>query len=438
MVDHESREPAEGIARTVENRLLWLGVILLAVALSVNEWFLAWLLGLNSRFHGRQRVLIFIFEIVVALIGTALIVKRRAFARILLPRSEAASRRNSLRRRLFALGFGLVSLAVLLATLEGVFALLTRTDDIRRSGTFTEDFTLSDDHLGFRPRRNVSATSRLVREGRLVYDVVYSFDSFGRRRTRVREADDPDRYALFFGGSFTFGEGVQGDETMPSYFAGAAPEYRSYNYAYWGYGPQQMLAKLETMDRRVEIPEEHGVAVYTFITHHIRRAIGSMSVTTGWGKEFPNYVQSPGAELVRRGSFATGRPLITRLYRLLSHSHTLRYFHVDLPPVLRDTHVQRTCDIIARARDVYREKFENNAFYVVIYPYQTSPIMVRKMTLALESRGIDVLDYSTLLSDVEEPVRIEGDGHPTPLSYRLVAERLTEDLRSRRGAATDK
>ena len=53
--------------------------------------------------------------------------------------------------------------------------------------------------------------------------------------------------ALFFGGSFTFGTGVEDDEALP-YVAGILSEgkYRVYNFGYRGYGPHQMLAALES------------------------------------------------------------------------------------------------------------------------------------------------------------------------------------------------
>ena len=58
-----------------------------------------------------------------------------------------------------------------------------------------------------------------VTTGRTVYDVVYSIGPHGFRSTRGG-GPGADTY-LFFGGSYTFGEGVDDDETYPARFSEA-------------------------------------------------------------------------------------------------------------------------------------------------------------------------------------------------------------------------
>ena len=45
------------------------------------------------------------------------------------------------------------------------------------------------------------------------------------------------RYALFLGCSYTFGDGVGDSETLPAPFGARAPAYHVYNFATTGYGP---------------------------------------------------------------------------------------------------------------------------------------------------------------------------------------------------------
>ena len=87
---------------------------------------------------------------------------------------------------------------------------------------------------------------------------------------------------VFFGGSNTFGEGVEDNQTMPFFFAAAAPDTAVYNYGFCGYGPQQMLALLE--DHRIDplIDGRDVIGVYLFIDAHVQRAVGSMVVVTTW------------------------------------------------------------------------------------------------------------------------------------------------------------
>lgn len=58
--------------------------------------------------------------------------------------------------------------------------------------------------------------------------------------------------------------------------------------------------------------------VYVFIPRHVRRAIGSMRVASGWGSRFPNCVPQEDDELLRDRDFTSGRPWRSRWYRLAS------------------------------------------------------------------------------------------------------------------------
>jgi hypothetical protein len=61
-------------------------------------------------------------------------------------------------------------------------------------------------------------------------------------------------------------------------------QYRPYNYGGIGYGPQQMLAKLQEGGIQQEVAEHQGVLVYLLIPDHVNRAIGTMQVHNDRGK----------------------------------------------------------------------------------------------------------------------------------------------------------
>ena len=106
-----------------------------------------------------------------------------------------------------------------------------------------------------------------------IFDVVYTTNEAGLR------ASPPSAEAresiLFFGGSFTFGTGVNDDETMP-HRGGVATKgkYRVFNFGYAGYGPHQMLAAIEggLVDEIVIEPPKY--VIYQAIPHHVERAAG--------------------------------------------------------------------------------------------------------------------------------------------------------------------
>ena len=82
-----------------------------------------------------------------------------------------------------------------------------------------------EESLGYRYRQGLKPLkAKLVGEtsGRTIYDVVYSFDERGNRPSS--QPSDPLTHpqVVFLGGSFMFGEGLNGQETLPSQFSMAA------------------------------------------------------------------------------------------------------------------------------------------------------------------------------------------------------------------------
>ena len=80
----------------------------------------------------------------------------------------------------------------------------------------------------------------------VLIDVVYEIDGSGRRITPIEDRQPRNEFLLFFGGSFTYGAGLNGNETPPFYAASRARTFQPYNYAFHGCGAAEMLARLES------------------------------------------------------------------------------------------------------------------------------------------------------------------------------------------------
>jgi hypothetical protein len=74
---------------------------------------------------------------------------------------------------------------------------------------------LPDDALGVRPKPDFKTTAKGYIRGKEIYDVTYTFDEAGLRIAPPEAPGTPDDCVLFFGDSYTLGEGVDDDETMP-------------------------------------------------------------------------------------------------------------------------------------------------------------------------------------------------------------------------------
>lgn len=299
-----------------------------------------------------------------------------------------------------------------------------------REGTHSEGTSYQSSRiLGHTPRPNVTSGARLTVDGAVIFDYTYHTDAFRRRIAPASASNSVRNQAvIFFGDSYTFGEGVNDDETLPNQVARLRPGVAVYNYAFSGYGPNHMLARLESMNTRAEVPEPHAVGVYVFIPNHVRRVIGAFSVIS-WSRHSPYYVLEDGLP-TRLGSFQGERSRLTGWYDFLKGDQVLKYLALDFPPRLNDEYHALTEAIVVQAAERFSAQFEGGEFYVVLYP--SSPedeFPARETGTRLSVRGLRVLDYTDLLPEpVEDHFFLPYDSHPRPSAHALVAAQLAEDL----------
>jgi hypothetical protein len=279
--------------------------------------------------------------------------------------------------------------------------------------------------LGWAPTPGIKARAWKRVAGESVYDVQYSIDALGRRVTRGAAAGPRSTFLLFFGCSVTFGEGVQDTKTFPHFVAQRAPQVRTYNYGFHGYGPQQLLARLETQDLRAQVLEPDGSLVYLFIDAHVNRAIGSMVVYTGWADTAPYYRPGPDGALVRDGTLTTGRPMTSVLYSILGRSQVLKRWHVDVPLTITERHIDLTARVLAASAQLFHQQFGGDRFVVVIFPGSTH---AARLGRALDRHGVEFLDYSALFDAADPAYAIANDWHPSPRAHRRLGEQLVTDL----------
>lgn len=289
----------------------------------------------------------------------------------------------------------------------------------------TAEFSDYDPNLGKKLISNADALCRLKVGKKTVWNVRYTTDEFGRRTTVVPDTQTASQFAVFFGCSFLFGEGANDAETIPSQFAAAAPEFRSYNYGVPGYGTQHMLAKLQSNSIQNEIAEKNGIAIYLYLEEtHEPRAIGGMQVTNSFGENFPYYEFNADGEIQRFGSFTSGRPILTNMYRLLGKSQFVKYMGLNFPN-RRDQHFQLVASMIKRSQELCQQQLGCDRFYVACYPRKNAH---RQLLPYLDGQDITVLDYSSLFDPNGENLFHKGDGHPTPLANHQLSRQLALDV----------
>ena len=294
-------------------------------------------------------------------------------------------------------------------------------DYLEQGALFRQDPELG---IALEPRRRVSC--RLLVDDREVWNVRYSTDEFGRRRTVFPGTQTPTATAVFFGCSFLFGEGSEDADTIPSCFCKESSGYLAANYGVPGWGTQHMLALLESgqLPAQMFMPAKLGVYLYLPEVHEAR-VVGDMDIVNGFGSGFPYYELNATGQPERNGSFASGRPVTSLFYGLLGKSRTRALLGLNFPR-RQPQHYLLTAAVIARARDLFLQQFPDSRFIVVAYPDPDSETLTLK---TCRENGLEVLDLRQLFDPAHPSFQHEGDGHPTPAANAAVANAIVEKLR---------
>jgi hypothetical protein len=244
---------------------------------------------------------------------------------------------------------------------------------------------------------------------------------------------------LFFGGSFTFGEGVAAGETLPCAFqALSAGEFRAYNYGKSAFGPGQLYWILKTgefMDSGIQ-PE--GIAVYSFISDHVPRTVGELSKITSGGlyMDYP-YFKLDEVDGSLDPFYLSDNPEMKSwlggIRTLRALYPTARYFlsHLELPLLSREEAIQVTAEVIIEASRMYAARYDGD-FFVVIWPRdRLDPESQAAFIALLQEAGITVLDVPPLPGGQSAQLH-EKDPHPSAAEYRWVAEQLWQAVGSGR------
>jgi len=327
----------------------------------------------------------------------------------------------------------LVSLVAALFLGELAFRLSAERDDGPSFAQERMDCRRLDALLGGGLKPDCSTRwKRWITDGateRMIFDAQLTTDHWGHRIVPGGLGIGRPNQAVFFGCSFTLGAGLNDDETLPSYFARAAPGFDVYNFASSGFGPQQMLAALTETDLAPVRPKPgRTVAFYVLLDFHIARAVGTYEVVTNFGRYFPYYRLAPDGTLQRSGNFTTGRPWRMWTYDLIAHSQLsfVQSLVQSWSARLSRADAELTAAIVRRSADAFRSKYGSDEFYVVLYPGGARDVEERVIS-SLETAGIRILDCSDLVDMHAEGARI-GDTHPSATTNRAVAEQLAHAL----------
>lgn len=339
-----------------------------------------------------------------------------------------------------ALSFNLAIVILFLGLAEAYFAWfsapITKGEQIETKEEYLQgrDYYVSDAVRGYAAGANVKKRIRKSLGGKLLYDVIYTTNCYGLRvvphdlTERDEERGKNYENAIFFGDSFTYGEGLNDDETLPYLFEELSRgRYKVYNFGFHGYGPHQMLRIIETgLLEKIVIDQQPMVVIYEALMQHIERVSGKMI----WDAKVPRYKLSLSGMAEYAGTFTDDPSLQENL------KHTKNLSNPKSQLLARLTGTNRTQEdtklfvqIVLQVKNLL-EKRHKARFYVVVWPFGDKDD--GKVIDDLKKSGIDVITVDQIFKEYKDPMEkymIEVDNHPTKLANERLAKYLLEYIK---------
>lgn len=288
-----------------------------------------------------------------------------------------------------------------------------QSDRLTMEGTFTKGFYdqgLDKDgqnkgikDVGFMalPNKHVTAVRKL--DQRVIFDASYTTGPDGFRV--VPKAENAQRCVLLFGDSFTFGEGVNDDETTAAQIvAKSKGQVEVKNLGIGGWGPHQFLSGLQSGRFQKAITCKPTDAVYLMIAAHTARAAGRGK----WDRFGPHFVVDDKGQVVRAGNFNT----MGTSWREL----------VGFNRLTEEEEEELSASILTEASRELARLYPGIRFHVFLWDGVPDGVARR-----LKEKGVSAHTIRQIIPDYNDETYLIAppyEYHPKPVAYGKVADYL--------------
>jgi hypothetical protein len=296
------------------------------------------------------------------------------------------------------------------------------TTQDKKTELFSNKLYIEDSTLGIVHPKNVSIRHHYYLEkDDPIYNVTYKLDPFGKRETPQIINRNSSSHLLLFGGSFTFGIGVEDDQTIAAYINKLQSKYKAYNFAVGGTAIHHSIDIINKTKLKEEIVENKGIGVYIFIDDHVNRVAGRgiwSSVFTGLA-----YYYLKGEKLLKNSNFRTGRKFTTLLHGLLYKS-----FKTNISKFTSKDDLKLMCKLTIKAKKDFKKKFKNSSFYFLFHSFSNTKSQVQKdLAHCLKKNEVNILNFSRP-NEFNQNEWFHVDNHPKPKANKWIANFLIKSL----------
>lgn len=336
-----------------------------------------------------------------------------------------------------------INLAVLSCTLGAVEAYFWSKEPLERQMQYSEGFFVPDETLGYKPVAGQTLSHRTSIRDEPLYQVSYTVNTDGLRvATPAGVGASPTKPCLaFFGDSFTFGEGMPDESTMPyQVWKKLGGQLRTVNFGFLGYGPHQMLAALQHGHLESQGHCRPSHVVYQAISTHVSRAAG----LEAWDSHGPRYVLNADGGVQQVGHF-DDVPRTALLDRLRSLH---RRFPVQLKTTLGQNALYRLflrshravgqqdvalfTGIVEEAKNFVERTYPGAQFHVLFWDFEDDLPIVDQVLQQLRKHNVVVYPMSTILPDFPADERryeiSPYDRHPNSMTHEMIADFVAQSL----------
>jgi hypothetical protein len=291
--------------------------------------------------------------------------------------------------------------------------------------TYQENIPIPDTKTTFKSYRHILRR----KDGTVLWDIPFYMDRYSRRVVPADEKkNNADSFLAIFGDSNIVGYGIKGEDTIANQFSLFLPHTKVYNYSGVGYYPYQILQLSEKIERLVEVPENDGVALYFYMSYHLRRNMGGVyELANPWNSNRHAVDIDGNGDFIIKGQFRHEMPFRFWVLNHLKQTAIFQYLGIDIKPFERDYLIQ-TALIKKMMKNLDANGMKK--FYVVIHPIQEKLNETQTLMSYLHKEKIPFIYMAhwNMVEITEGPIHLKIDAHFSGNANKVLAKGIKEVL----------